>query len=389
MSLALDLTPGVGELKGLVEAVTGKDLITGEDLAAWERMIGILPYLSDVGKLIQKAGDIARAVEAGSDAAKAAGAAGDLANAQKAAQQADQAADFLEQMAPGSPEALLARQSADEALEAACFVAGTLVLTPTGHRPIETLQVGEFVLAADPETGVVKACRILQTFVREVAVVLTMQVGEEIITCTPEHPFWVPGQGWTAAGQLSLGTALLTRAGQIVSVTAIERQVGLFAVYNFEVEALHTYFVSSLGILVHNTCDFGDLSNDLFADLPVVRPRSLDRIEPAPEQIRLTPDNLSSVQLNKPYIYVLDELNSLQIAPRGSSGQSGVKHTQLTGGGPAKAAGEILFRENGEVLINNQSGRYFRQSPEAINRVQRLLESQNLTVTQVSDAFGD
>lgn len=66
-----------------------------------------------------------------------------------------------------------------------------------------------------------------------------------------------------------------------------------------------------------------------------------------------------------------------------------MQHTQLTGGGPAKAAGEILFRENGEVLINNQSGRYVRQSPEAINRVQRLLESQNLTVTQVRDAFED
>lgn len=79
------------------------------------------------------------------------------------------------------------------------------MLTPTGYRAIETLQVGELVLASDPETGVVKACRILQTFVREVAVVLEIQVGEEIITCTPEHPFWVPEQGWTVAGQLTVG----------------------------------------------------------------------------------------------------------------------------------------------------------------------------------------
>nr|RNJ64594.1 MAG: hypothetical protein EDM05_35660 [Leptolyngbya sp. IPPAS B-1204]RNJ64633.1 MAG: hypothetical protein EDM05_35460 [Leptolyngbya sp. IPPAS B-1204] len=42
---------------------------------------------------------------------------------------------------------------------------------PTGYRAIETLQVGEWVLACDPDTGVVKAGQILQTFVREVAVV--------------------------------------------------------------------------------------------------------------------------------------------------------------------------------------------------------------------------
>nr|RNJ64667.1 MAG: hypothetical protein EDM05_35305 [Leptolyngbya sp. IPPAS B-1204] len=40
----------------------------------------------------------------------------------------------------------------------------------------------------------------------------------------------------------------------MVSVTAIERQAGKFEVYNVEVEELHTYFVSHLGFLVHNTC---------------------------------------------------------------------------------------------------------------------------------------
>jgi hypothetical protein len=149
LSLALDLTPGVGEIKGVVEALTGHDLVTGEPLAPWERIIGILPGISDVGKLASKASDIARAVEGASDAAKAAAAGGDLA--------------------------------------------------------IETLQIGELVLASNPETGVVKPCQILQTFGRQAPVVLDIHVGNETITCTPEHPFWVPGQGWTSVGQLQVG----------------------------------------------------------------------------------------------------------------------------------------------------------------------------------------
>jgi hypothetical protein len=83
-----------------------------------ERLIGILPGISDVGKLASKAGDIAKAVEGASDATKAAAAGRDLAKAQKAADQADQGADLLEDIAPASPEALSARQKADEATEA-------------------------------------------------------------------------------------------------------------------------------------------------------------------------------------------------------------------------------------------------------------------------------
>jgi hypothetical protein len=139
-------------------------------------------------------------------------------------------------------------------------VAGTLVLTPMGYRAIETLQVGELVLASDPETGVVKECQILQTFVRDVSTVLDIQVGEEIITCTPEHPFWVPEQGWTQAGMLQVDVELLTRENDIVLVATIEQREGQFAVYNFEVEELHTYFVSDYSVLVHNACNPYDLS---------------------------------------------------------------------------------------------------------------------------------
>ena len=45
VSLALDFVPIVGQLKGIIEAISGRDLITGRHLADWER--GLNALLSD------------------------------------------------------------------------------------------------------------------------------------------------------------------------------------------------------------------------------------------------------------------------------------------------------------------------------------------------------
>ncbi len=53
---------------------------------------------------------------------------------------------------------------------------------------------------------------------------------------------------------LTVGSLLQTEDGRIVDVDKVEKREGLFEVYNFRVEGIPTYFVSELGILVHNTC---------------------------------------------------------------------------------------------------------------------------------------
>lgn len=45
-----------------------------------------------------------------------------------------------------------------------------------------------------------------------------------------------------------------TGDGRIVDVDGVEKREGKFEVYNFKVEGIPTYFVSDLGVLVHNTC---------------------------------------------------------------------------------------------------------------------------------------
>ncbi|MDY3562331.1 HINT domain-containing protein [Gemmata sp. JC673] len=42
--------------------------------------------------------------------------------------------------------------------------------------------------------------------------------GGERIRTTPEHPFWVDGKGWTAAGSLAAGDRIATLSGEWVPV---------------------------------------------------------------------------------------------------------------------------------------------------------------------------
>ncbi|HEY0762426.1 MAG TPA: RHS repeat-associated core domain-containing protein [Pyrinomonadaceae bacterium] len=141
-----------------------------------------------------------------------------------------------------------------------CFVAGTLVQTSQGEKRIEEVHPGDVVFSLDPQQQNASSDlspepqNVTRTFVRTAPVVVDIHVGNQTITATPEHPFWVIGAGWTAAGELRRGSALLTKDGVIVHIDYVDRRKGLFQVYNFEVSNAHTYYVSSLGVLVHNQC---------------------------------------------------------------------------------------------------------------------------------------
>ena len=137
-----------------------------------------------------------------------------------------------------------------------CFVAGTAVLSSIGFVAIETIRVGDKVWAENPETGQKELKEVVQTFVNETEHLVHVFVkGEEIIT-TPEHPFYSPVKGWTAACELRAGDILVSVNGEYVIVEKIQHEIleTPITVYNFEVADFHTYYVGKDSILVHNVC---------------------------------------------------------------------------------------------------------------------------------------
>jgi RHS repeat-associated protein len=137
--------------------------------------------------------------------------------------------------------------------EGNCFVAGTEILTPDGLKNIEDIQVGDWVIADDPTTpGEIESRQVTNTFIRHTDKLVDLYIDGEVISTTGEHPFWTPDQGWIEAKNLTVGSSVQLESGQIIDIDGINQRNGTFTVYNFSVEEFHTYYVSELGVLVHN-----------------------------------------------------------------------------------------------------------------------------------------
>lgn len=132
-----------------------------------------------------------------------------------------------------------------------CFVPGTLVWTIGGRIPIESIKVGELVLAQDVETGELAYKPVTATTVGpQVRELVEITAGGETIRCTYGHLFWVSGVGWKMAKELVPGQWLHTTNGPL-PIDNIEKK-GNAVCHNLIVADFNTYFVTDQAFLVHD-----------------------------------------------------------------------------------------------------------------------------------------
>jgi hypothetical protein len=132
-----------------------------------------------------------------------------------------------------------------------CFVAGTPVWTKTGQRPIESLVLGDLVLAQDIETGQLSYKPVIGRTVRPPSEILKFSLGREELRTTKGHPIWVDGAGWRMAKELVEGARLHCVTDQL-RVEKVESD-GIAEAFNLVVADCGTYFVGRSGILVHDS----------------------------------------------------------------------------------------------------------------------------------------
>jgi hypothetical protein len=139
---------------------------------------------------------------------------------------------------------------------AACFDGDTPVATETGFKRIDEIQVGDKVWSYNVETGEKSLKKVKQVFVKESNEILHLETTEGEIDATTNHPFYVTGKGWVAAGDLVVGDEIHALDGNTGTVTGlkIEELDKPISVYNLEVEDFNSYFVGD-GVLVHNGCN--------------------------------------------------------------------------------------------------------------------------------------
>lgn len=148
---------------------------------------------------------------------------------------------------------------------------------------IDTMQAGDQVWAWDEETGDIALKEVVETYVNKTDELVHVFVsGEEIVT-TPAHPFYSPVKGWTDAVHLRAGDILVLVNGEYVVVEKVQHEIleAPVTVYNFQVEDCHTYYVSEVGVLVHNACK-PTSQNQMQRQVERGQaPNSVDRIDPA------------------------------------------------------------------------------------------------------------
>ena len=141
-------------------------------------------------------------------------------------------------------------------LSSQCFTGDTLVATEDGLKPIEDVKAGELVWSENTETGEKELRAVTSVSVTETVELVHVWVGKEEIKATRNHPFYVEGEGWKAAGELVAGDVLKTENGDlaVVGCCSVERLDEPVRVWNLEVSDSHVYYVGSVGVLVHNKC---------------------------------------------------------------------------------------------------------------------------------------
>ena len=122
-----------------------------------------------------------------------------------------------------------------------CLAAGTTIMTETGARPVETLAIGDGILAQDIETGELTFKPVIGKTIREQAKLYRLKTASDEIVCSQGHPFWVNAVGWVQARSLQAGMPVHTTSGSS-ELTSVE-PAGEGTVYNVVVADSHTYFV--------------------------------------------------------------------------------------------------------------------------------------------------
>ena len=176
----------------------------------------------------------------------------------------DMTPDELAAEADKKPRQGESKQQAEERSNAAkeeakrrgyCFAAGTIVQTPEGPLPIETLIPGQLVFAkAEDESigiySIIECINTLSSTLYHLEIERT-----SFIIATRNHPVFVVDKGWIKVKDLEVGNQLISLTGSKVSITKIIREqlAEPVSTYNLHIQDVHSYFVGDgPSIWVHN-----------------------------------------------------------------------------------------------------------------------------------------
>jgi RHS repeat-associated protein len=154
------------------------------------------------------------------------------------------------------------------ACDANSFTGDTPVKLVNGkEKPIAKVKLGDYVVATDPTTGKTgprKVTGLINDSGVKQMVAITLADGE-VLQATTHHPFWdVTTHSFTYATDLHVGDQLERAHGGSIQVTIVRRYTAYEHVYNLTVSGVHTFYVGTEPVLVHNSCLNGEVRGKLY-----------------------------------------------------------------------------------------------------------------------------
>jgi hypothetical protein len=136
-----------------------------------------------------------------------------------------------------------------------CLAAGTLVSTPDGDRPIETVAAGDSVVSWSAERGERIAAEVVRVKQRRTQAILTVRLADgRSLRLTGNHLVFAPARAaWIPASELRAGDAVAVLSGETlapVEISEITARSEAVDVFDLTVEPTHSYFAG--GVWVHN-----------------------------------------------------------------------------------------------------------------------------------------
>mgnify|MGYP004621452777 CR=1 FL=1 len=135
-----------------------------------------------------------------------------------------------------------------------CFVAGTQVLTEDGMKNIEDIEIGQRVYAINTDTNERELKEVTNIFRGTSDELYRLKIGDEIVSATPKHQFYIVDKGWVRAYDLKEGDKIVSKETQDLVIEKIEHEKleNPVKVYNLTIEGHHNYLITKYELLVHN-----------------------------------------------------------------------------------------------------------------------------------------
>ncbi len=246
-----------------------------------------------------------------------------------------------------------------------CFLEGTEIALENGTAPIETLTVGQDVLAfAD---GQVVQSTVSEIFQVQRDYYYDIVTAHGSVNVTAEHPFYVGNDRFVEAQELKAGDAIYVRDGDSfapAAILSISRVNVPVTAYNLRVDGEHTFFAN--GFAVHNKG--GCFPGNTLVSCPDGQ-TSISDLAPGDEILSLYHGSVVPSTVRSTYSLHVSEYYS--IGTEGGSINVTAEHPFYTGGGYVVAqdlhAGDYIYAlRDGAIVREKVLAKALVQEPATV-----------------------